>query len=136
MLLQSVLLIYVLIAITINFVVDVLYVGSTHASGSPRELMTTIGLELSAAEPSPASARRRALRAALGNPIGAVGDFGALLLLFAAAFGPLLAPYDPLEQNMLARFAGRALSTGSGPTNMAGTCSRDPLCGRASILIH
>jgi peptide/nickel transport system permease protein len=98
--------------------------------------MTTIGIELSAAEPSPASARRQALRAALGNPIGAVGAAGALLLLFAAAFGPLLAPYDPLDQNILARFAEPSAQHWLGADEYGRDMfSRILYASRASILI-
>jgi ABC-type dipeptide/oligopeptide/nickel transport system permease subunit len=46
----------------------------------------------------------------------------ALLILIAIA-APLLAPDNPYAQNLAARLSHPPRSTGSAPTNSAGTCS-------------
>ncbi|WP_046867150.1 ABC transporter permease [Microvirga massiliensis] len=46
-----------------------------------------------------------ALRPVFGNPLAIVGAVGCSVLLLVAVFGPLIAPYDPIEQSILARFA-------------------------------
>ncbi|PZP08494.1 MAG: ABC transporter permease, partial [Sphingomonas hengshuiensis] len=48
---------------------------------------------------------RRALGAGFGHPLAAIGSTGCILVLLVAIIGPLFAPYDPLSQKMLARFA-------------------------------
>ena len=45
------------------------------------------------------------IRATFDNPLSIIGGIGCLVLIAAAIFGSLLAPYDPLAQSMLARFA-------------------------------
>lgn len=45
------------------------------------------------------------LKAGFSDPLTRIGSTLCLFLLFAAVFGPALAPYDPVAQNMLARFA-------------------------------
>lgn len=49
--------------------------------------------------------RPRWLAALFEDPLSAVGVVGCCLILLVALIGPLLAPYDPVTQDMLARFA-------------------------------
>lgn len=85
----------------------------------------------------PAHSRsRRALRAALGNPLAAVGTVGCGLLVLLAFFGPWLAPYDPLQQSILARFAPSSASHWLGADEYGrDTLSRILYASRASLLI-
>lgn len=46
-----------------------------------------------------------AVRSTFDNPLSIVGGIGCLILIVMAILGPLLAPHDPLDQSMLARFA-------------------------------
>jgi peptide/nickel transport system permease protein len=46
-----------------------------------------------------------ALRSTFDNPLSIAGGIGCAILLVLAVIGPLIAPYDPLDQSMLARFA-------------------------------
>jgi len=51
-----------------------------------------------------------AFKVAFGDPLTGVGTTGCLLLVAVALFGPTLAPYDPVAQDMLARFADPSAS--------------------------
>lgn len=46
-----------------------------------------------------------ALRSTFDNPLSIAGGTGCVILVVMAILGPLLAPHDPLDQSMLARFA-------------------------------
>ena len=46
-----------------------------------------------------------AIRSAFDNPLSIIGGIGCLSLIATAILGPHIAPYDPLDQDMLARFA-------------------------------
>jgi len=51
--------------------------------------------------------RRRGFLARLArNPVGMIGFVLSLAVLLAAAFGPLLSPYDPVAQSIRERFQG------------------------------
>lgn len=52
------------------------------------------------------SALRQAAAVVFANPLSAAGAIGCIVIIAVALAGPLLAPYDPLDQDMLARFAG------------------------------
>jgi len=62
--------------------------------------MTDVDATLSAPPPSPLGVFMRALRVNKGS---AIGLSIVVLLVFAAIFAPLIAPYDPLEQDILDR---------------------------------
>ncbi|MFC7397188.1 ABC transporter permease [Chelatococcus sp. GCM10030263] len=82
------------------------------------------------------SRSRRALRAALGNPLAMVGTAGCCILLLLACFGPWLAPYDPLAQRMLSRFAASSASHWLGADEYGrDMLSRLLYASRASIII-
>lgn len=49
---------------------------------------------------------RRTLLPLLRNPLGLLGLFLTLLVLLGALLAPLLAPYDPVRQDILARLSG------------------------------
>lgn len=57
------------------------------------------------AVPVPRSRLAGAFAAAFDNPLSSIGTVGCTLMFAVALFGPLLAPYDTLDQDMLARFA-------------------------------
>ncbi|KAA0969624.1 ABC transporter permease [Aureimonas fodinaquatilis] len=77
-----------------------------------------------------------ALRAALGNPLAMVGIIGCGLLLLVAVFGPMLAPYDPIDQNILARFAAPSAAHWLGADEYGrDMLSRILYASRASIFI-
>ena len=42
----------------------------------------------------------------LRNPVGFIGFLLTVFVILAAAFGPLLSPYDPLAQSIRERFQG------------------------------
>ena len=51
--------------------------------------------------------RRRGFLARLArNPVGMIGFVLSLVVVLAAAFGPLLSPYDPVAQSIRERFQG------------------------------
>ncbi|MCV4784153.1 D,D-dipeptide ABC transporter permease, partial [Escherichia coli] len=45
-------------------------------------------------------------RGLLKNPLGALGLALTLLVVLGGLFAPLIAPYDPLRQDILARLSG------------------------------
>ncbi len=47
----------------------------------------------------------KSLKAAFDNPLSGIGAAGCMLMVALAAVGPMLAPFDPVSQDMLARFA-------------------------------
>jgi peptide/nickel transport system permease protein len=49
--------------------------------------------------------RASKLFGSFGNPLALLGVIGCTILILAACFGPLLVPYDPIDQDMLSRFA-------------------------------
>ena len=49
---------------------------------------------------------RRALARALANPTTTAGAVITLLIVAAAVLAPLVAPYDPTEQDIMARLQG------------------------------
>src|SRR5690554_146847 len=63
-----------------------------------------------AAVPAAGSAGRRARRGFFTrlarNPVGLIGFVLSLIVVLAAAFGPLLSPYDPVAQSIRERFQG------------------------------
>jgi len=82
------------------------------------------------------SRSRRALRAALGNPLALIGAIGCGLLVLLACFGPWLAPYNPLDQSILARFAPASASHWLGADGYGrDTLSRILYASRASLVI-
>lgn len=62
-----------------------------------------LGLEL--ASPRRLRVWSEALRSTFDNPLSVVGGVGCVILVLLAVIGPMIAPHDPLEQSMLARFA-------------------------------
>jgi peptide/nickel transport system permease protein len=62
--------------------------------------MTDVDVTLSTPPPSPLGVFLRALRVNKGS---AIGLSIVVLLVFAAIFAPLIAPYDPLDQDILDR---------------------------------
>ncbi|UYM25943.1 hypothetical protein OIM90_00295 [Streptomyces sp. AD16] len=70
------------------------------------------------------------LRALLRNKLAVLALAVLALLLVAALFAPLIAPYDPNAQDLLIRLrppSGRTAApapTCSAPTSSAATCSR------------
>jgi peptide/nickel transport system permease protein len=62
-----------------------------------------LGLEL--ASPRRVRVWSEALRSTFDNPLSVAGGIGCIILVVLAVIGPMIAPYDPLEQSMLARFA-------------------------------
>ena len=77
-LLQSVLLIYVLLAVLINFVVDVLYTVDRSARPHDGAVMATGDWHRRAA--AAASAGRSAIRSTFDNPLSIIGGMGCLFL--------------------------------------------------------
>ena len=80
---------------------------------------------------TPPRRRRSALRALLREPKVVFGGGFILLLILLALFAPLIAPHDPLEQDLMSGtlppFGLRPAPTrhtGSAPTTSAATCSR------------
>jgi len=62
--------------------------------------------------------RRRGFLARLArNPVGMVGFVLSLAVLLAAAFGPLLSPYDPVAQSIRERFQGPSAAHPLGTDN-------------------
>jgi peptide/nickel transport system permease protein len=50
------------------------------------------------------------LRSTFDNPISVAGAIGCVALVAIAIIGPIIAPYDPVDQDMLARFAPSSFS--------------------------
>lgn len=62
--------------------------------------------------------RRRGFLARLArNPVGMIGFVLSLAVLLAAAFGPLLSPYDPVAQSIRERFQGPSAAHPLGTDN-------------------
>lgn len=62
--------------------------------------------------------RRRGFLARLArNPVGLIGFVLSLAVLLAAAFGPLLSPYDPVAQSIRERFQGPSAAHPLGTDN-------------------
>src|SRR5690606_41382405 len=55
---------------------------------------------------APRRARRGFLARLARNPVGMIGFVLSLVVVLAAAFGPLLSPYDPVAQSIRERFQG------------------------------
>src|SRR5579871_2620657 len=66
--------------------------------------MTIIGVQ-SETEGRAPSHLAGSLLSAFRNPLALLGAIGCIILILAACFGPLVVPYDPIDQDMLSRFA-------------------------------
>lgn len=74
------------------------------------------------------------LRSTFDNPLSVAGAIGCVILVLTAIAGPVLAPYDPLEQSMLARFAPSSVSHWLGTDEFGrDVLSRLLFAARASI---
>ena len=91
-----------------------------------------LGLDIAA--PRRARIWTEAVRSTFDNPLSVAGAIGCLILVAMAILGPMLAPYDPLEQSMLARFAPSSLSHWLGTDEFGrDVLSRLLFAARASI---
>jgi len=58
------------------------------------------------AEPAPPSAFRRGLKKMLKNPTTLIGTLICLIIVAAAILAPWIAPYDPIDQNIIDKLVG------------------------------
>src|SRR5579859_3790799 len=72
--------------------------------GEPSLIPTSSLLVEDAAQVVAPSTRRRRLQRALRRPLSMVVGLAVLLLLVLAFFGPLLAPYDPINPDPVHEF--------------------------------
>ena len=72
----------------------------------------------------PAAALKWLIRFARRKPLGAFGGIVMVLLITAAAFAEVIAPYDPLVQNTGRRCRHRAWRTWRALISSGATCSR------------
>ena len=66
---------------------------------------------------APRRARRGFLARLARNPVGMIGFVLSLVVVLAAAFGPLLSPYDPVAQSIRERFQGPSAAHPLGTDN-------------------
>lgn len=93
-----------------------------------------MALSLDIAAPRRPRIWTQAVRSTFDNPLSVAGAIGCLILVAMAILGPMLAPYDPLEQSMLARFAPSSLSHWLGTDEFGrDVLSRLLFAARASI---
>ena len=121
---QDVVMLLVVAVLAVNFVVDLLYVALTRASGPVRD-------EHRAAAVS--STRPAAVRAhGRMNPSLVVGGVLVLAVVLTALLSFVWTPYDPTARRLqLTGCSSRRRSTGSAPTSSAATCFSQIMVGLA-----
>lgn len=97
--------------------------------------MTFVPMSVTVPDDAPVSLWRDAWSRLLRNRLAVAGLVMVLVLVFAAAFGPMLTPYDFLSQNLEARNLGPSLSHWFGTDDLGRDVFSRVLYGTRTALI-